>query len=285
MKQINPLTTDLSAWSHIKIGAKCRNFFLPADAEELAAALNFAQEKGLKILPLAGGSNILFGNLNDIAVISDAKLPCYWENDGEMVTVSGNYNINRLLMKIARINLSGLEFLAGIPAHIAGLVNMNAGAFGSQISDFIESVIVIDATGERRSLRKSEIHFDYRHTSITDYITEVQFSLKPLPEDEILKIIKFNIEERRQKQPLNLPNLGCIFKNPPDISAGYLLDKSGLKGKRRGNAAFSEIHANFMVNLGNATFEDAWNLIQTARICVKENFGIDLELEIRIIDS
>jgi len=280
----HPLTTNLTDWSHIKIGSICKNFFLPSNILQLRSAILFSVDNSLSIIPLAGGSNMLFGNTSNYALISDQKLPSYWKRSQNKIIVSGNYNITRFIMEIARMDFGGFEFLAGIPAHIAGLIKMNAGAYGKQISDFIQSVMIIDNSGDQHLLPVDQIEFDYRHSSIEGYITEIVLIPQNKSEKNILNDIKKIIELRKTKQPLHLPNLGSVFKNPDQYAAGYLLEKAGLKGMRVGDAAFSDLHANFMVNLGQASFNNAKNLIDLAKKRVKNSFNVELELEIEVIN-
>jgi UDP-N-acetylmuramate dehydrogenase len=282
--RIKALSVDLANWSQIKIGSKCSDFYLPESIDQLREIYEIAEEQNKKTLLIAGGSNILFGNTAAYIVISDANLPCYWRQESDQIVVSGNYNISRLVMEMSRSDLGGLEFLCGVPAHIAGLVKMNAGAFGSQISEFVNYITVLDKT-KIRKINKAEIDFSYRSTNISECITEICLTPKIIPQSEIIAKIKSNINKRRQGMPINLPNLGSVFINPPDTSAGYLLEKAGFKNKRLGDAAFSTRHANVMVNLGKATFSDAWQLITSAREKVKKQFDIELELEIEVVNS
>ena len=278
------LTVDLSKWSHIKIGAPCNDFYLPENQVQLIEILNNARGKDKSLLFLAGGSNILFGNTSRYIIINDAFLPSFWKWEAKNIIVSGNYNISRLLMQMSRLDVGGMEFLAGIPAHISGLVKMNAGAFGSQISEFVKYIKIINPEGEIKKVSGSNIDFSYRHSDISGFITEICLSPNSKPQLAVLTEIKAKIDERRAHQPLNMPNLGSIFKNPLDASAGYLLDKAGYKGKSIGNAAFSSLHANIMVNLGKAEFSEALQLIDNAREAVIKVFHIELELEIKVVN-
>ena len=280
----NQQTVELSRWSHIKIGTQSHNFYLPKDHEQLIEILKNSQKSNNVPLFLAGGSNILFGNSSSYTIISDASLPSFWRREGKNIIVSENYNITRLLMEMSRLDLGNMEFLAGIPAHIAGLVKMNAGAYGSQISYFVNHIKVIDFNGEIKKLSGSEINFSYRSTDIAGFITEICLTPEPKSQLQVLSDIKTNIDKRRLHQPLNMPNLGSIFKNPQDTSAGYLLDMIGFKGKKNGDAAFSNLHANIMVNLGKAEFSDALKLIDKAREAVMKDFHIELELEIKVVN-
>lgn len=284
LTKIKVHTVDLSKWSHIKIGTSCNDFYLPESQDQLIEILNYAREKDKALLFLAGGSNILFGPSSKYMIICDAFLPGFWKREGKNIIVSGNYNISRLLMEISRLDLGGMEFLAGIPAHISGLVKMNAGAFGAEISGFVSYIKVINKHGEISKLSASELDFSYRHSAFSGFITEICLSPESKPHLKVLNDIKAKIDQRRAHQPLNMPNLGSTFKNPQDASAGYLLDKAGYKGKMLGDAAFSSLHANIMVNLGKAEFSDALQLIDNAREAVMRTFNIELELEIKVVN-
>lgn len=282
---IEPRSANLTSWSHIKIGSVCEHFYLPSNSEQITEIWQKCQKMNTQPIFLAGGSNLLFGNSKGLYIISDANLPAWFRQRDNFITVSGNYNINRLIMKAANLDLGGLEFLAGIPAHISGLAKMNAGAFGSEFSQFIDSINVLQANGNTRIVPASELNFGYRTSSIEDYILSLTLKLENLPKKIIHSRIKSNIARRKFSQPLTLPNLGSVFKNPPDDSAGRLLEKAGFKGKRLNNIAFSDKHANFLVNPGKASFNEAMELILAAQESVKKKFNIDLELEIKVIEQ
>ena len=271
----------LMKYSHIKIGRQCKYLFMPQSVSDLCEIYKISTKNDLPVLPLGGGSNILFGDVGDNVVISDRMMPTKLTVDDNVVTVSANNNINTLIMKLADMNLGGIEYLSGIPAHIGGLTVMNAGAYGKSFGNSIIEVEYVDTEGNLRTEKK--IRFSYRNSSINGFITKIVFRAEPKQSAVIHTEIKEYIANRKIKQPLNFPNLGCIFKNPPNESAGRLIDLCGLKGAVYGGAEISIKHANFIINRKDAKFEDVVNLIEIAKKSVLEKFDINLETEIKVI--
>ena len=282
-REFNQLDVPLSELSYINIGGKASYIFSPESIEELQRLLPRLQ--GMNYLFLAGGTNILFPDYFEGAVITDQALPKELSVEKNFVTVSGNYVINTLIRKACDYSLGGLEFLGGVPAHIAGLVRMDAGAYGRSIGEFINSVKVICKDGSIRKYSKEELMFDYRGSSIEDYIFEVTLKMKRKTPESVKREVDFYIAKRRETQPLNAHSLGCFFKNPelPDgtrLSAGKLIDECNLKGLCVGEAFVSEKHANFIVNKGNAEFQDVHSLIDQIQYKITDKYGIKLDLEI-----
>lgn len=284
-KIIPRIKADISDWSHIKIGDLTENLFIPEDYQQLLLCMNKIRVLGLTPLPLGAGSNILFGNTKRYALISDKHLPHFWKIDNGNVTVSANYNITQLIMELAKKNIGGLEFLAGIPAHLGGITMMNAGAYGYAIADFVSQVKLITFSGENLILSREEIEYGYRNSSISGFITVVSLSLPQKPALQIKKEVRTNILSRKMKQPLQYPNLGSVFKNPPNMFAGQLLEQAGFKGKAKGGVAFSDVHANFLININQGCFNDAHDLIEEARVVIRRLFNVVLETEIKVIDQ
>ncbi len=198
------------------------------------------------------------------------------------VTVSGGVNIGNLIWQSAQKNLGGLEFLAGVPATVGGLVKMNAGAYGKTICPLVQSVCTIDKNGTKKELKNFD--YAYRHTDLSGYIYEVCLRLQPKSQSQIHAEIKKNIAQRFANQPLAQPNLGCIFKNPPaGKSAGELIDAANLKEKQIGDAQISAKHANFIVNLGGATAADVLALIELVQSQIFAKFKIKLALEVKVL--
>lgn len=282
MKSIESLKikTDLRTLSHLKVG-KVSDVFFPKNYHDLQSIyLNFKSEKKF---PIGGGSNLLFSDKSDKILISDKYLPKKIEIDQNSIRVSANYNINEFIMKMAENNLGGLEFLAGIPAHLGGLIFMNAGAYNKNISQFIESILVITNSGEKKLIMKDEIDFKYRNSNIDGFILEVGLKLIRNERKYIDDNIQDFINRRRVSQPLSKPNIGCFFKNPGNLSAGKLIDELGLKGVSVGDACISDKHANFIINKGNASFQDIICLTEIIKKKVIEHFNINFDMEIRIV--
>ncbi|MCD4818238.1 MAG: UDP-N-acetylmuramate dehydrogenase [Candidatus Cloacimonetes bacterium] len=281
---LNLTDSYLRDYSHIKIGIKADYLFAPKEVSILSQIIKQAKTSNVPVLALGGCSNVLFGNTKDRVLILDKELPHNINFEDKNVKVSGNANINYLISLAANRDLGGLEFLSGIPAHISGLTKMNAGAFGSEISKFVKWIEIVNTKGEIKKLHSDQIKWNYRKTDISDYILSVCFRLSSIEKVKINQLCKKYISIRKIKQPLNYPNLGSIFKNPPFYSAGELIDKCDLKGTKKGDAEISSKHANIFINRGKATFSDMQYLIELARNEVYKNFKIDLELEIQVIN-
>ena len=286
IENLNSIRSDgyFKDFSHIKIGNKVQYLFLPRSVSELVLIFDFASKNKLQIFPIGGGSNVLLGNVKNQVLFLDRKLPKMCEINSDGVVVSANFNVNSLINILKKNSLGGLEFLATIPAHIGGLIKMNAGAFGKNISEYLNWIEVLNKKGEIEIIPKDEIDFSYRKSSIKGYILKAAFRLERKSEVEIDSQINIFREIREETQPINFPNLGCIFKNPKGESAGKLIDECGLKGKKIGDAEISQKHANFIINKGNACFDDVNNLIKLIQRKVHEKIGIKLELEITVLN-
>ena len=265
-------------------------------------------EAGLEHLPeiLAGcpgtpfvigrGSNILAkdGELPLALIGLEAQSPPVILREDEtsaLISVSAGFPLPLLLYFASDHGLGGLEGLVGIPGTVGGAVSMNAGSFGTEIGSFIEDVTIF--TPENGILKKKakETRSSYRKFSFSgeeqaSYHIIWEVSLK-LPKDDRQKVqerMSGVIRRKQETQPICSASAGCIFKNPaPDAPAGMLLDKCGFKGKTLGGMMFSPMHANFLINKGNGSSEEALELICMARTAVKENFGHDLQLEVKVI--
>ncbi len=277
---LNELRKKISNFRNNDIKAQV---FVPKDISSLQEFIREIYSAGQHFFPLGGGSNLLIGNAENDIFICDFALPKAINIKGNEVEISSNYNINVLLMKLLQHNLGGLEFLAGIPAHLGGIIKMNAGAYGHSISEFVKEVTIVDNVGKMRKLKAHELNFSYRNANIDGFIISAKLVL---PNENHLsgkELITSYIENRREKQPLNYPNLGCFYKNPSKYSAGYLIDKCGLKGFCIGGACVSNKHANFIINKNDATFEDVQKLMQKIETDVFAKFKIKLEREIKVI--
>ena len=190
-----------------------------------------------------------------------------------------------MVMSCVHKGLGGLEVLAGIPGSVGGSVRMNAGGNFGDFGTSIEKVTLMDATGEVFEKSKPELMFDYRSTNISaPYILSATMELTEGEPDQFLKTLKEIWIYKKNHQPLNTKNSGCIFKNPRGQSAGALIDRAGLKGLSVGGAVVSEKHANFIVAQEGCTSRDVMQLIDSIKERIAEQFNIELELEIEIWD-
>lgn len=215
----------------------------------------------------------------------------FWGN--RKVDVTSSVTLREFLNFCSSKGLGGLEFIAGIPGTVGGAVMTNACARDYEetekwynIGDFIETIKILNHEGETQLLSKREFRFGYKSLDLKDcIILEVKFLLNKIKKEDVASNCRRFLKRKKETQELNLPSAGCIFKNPSGIdkSAGQLIDECGLKGTKIGGAAISEKHANFIVNARGASSGDVIALIDTARKRVRDKFGIDLPLEIKIV--
>ena len=276
----------LSGASSFKIGGYCTVAVFPKDTSELVWALNALKKSGIRTEIIGKGSNILFSDGRiDAALIFTSKMSgC--EINGVNLFADCGASLSAISRACADKGLSGLEFACGIPGSIGGAVYMNAGAYGGCIAD----VLTLSTAYDRKSgeIKELEEHsFDYRHSIYMDdpdlVCLGARFKLIEGDADVIKAKNAELLDQRRQKQPLNLPSAGSYFKRPEGYFAAKLIDDLGLKGARVGGAAVSEKHAGFIVNLGGATFDDVMRLEEIVKNAVIENFGVELCREVRII--
>lgn len=192
-------------------------------------------------------------------------------------------SLSKLVQKCARQGLSGMECMAGIPGSVGGAVKINAGGQFGDIGNVAQSVRVMDSSGYEFTRERRDIYFGYRMTNIiAKFILEAEFSLVPEDPERIGRLIKEVWMLKKNSQPTNSRNAGCVFKNPRALSAGALIDKVGMKGYNEGGAFVSEKHANFIEGRGGATSSNVLELIEVIRKRVQERFGVELELEIDV---
>jgi len=233
---------------------------------------------------LGGGTNVLIadGELPYIVLHLPTSQPGM-RVEGKAAFVDAAADLGGMVTFCAKRDLGGMEGLIGVPGSVGGALRMNAGAYGTQIGSYVREVELYRAsTGKLETLRGDDIRFDYRHTSFApdDVMLRVKLELPSKPFKDILAAIKICNEKRRVSQPLNQKSAGCIFKNPPGGSAGRMIDELGLKGHRVGDAMVSDRHANFFVNVANASCADMLRLIDEVRERVRVTYGIELENEV-----
>jgi len=279
---------ELSKYTTFGIGGPAQFMVEPRSTEELREALDFAESEGLKVLPLGGGSDILLPDSGFRGLVIRFSRLSKVEVRGQRVICEAGVYLQRLLNLAAKEGLSGLEPLAGIPGQLGGAIAKNAGSYGREIVELIRSVTILTWDGEIVDTDARELSIVYRGSRIPDLGLVVKVTLELAegdPERITAETGKF-LERRKREQPYGMRSAGCVFKNPENAEpAGYLLDKAGLKGFRIGDAAYSEIHANFIVNVGNASYGDILELIEIGKERVKEEFGVSLEEEIVVVQD
>jgi UDP-N-acetylmuramate dehydrogenase len=268
--------------SNMKIGGTATKFIEIEKKEDLLKLLN----SGEKIVILGNGTNTLINDKNLKSIfVSMKKLDSIEELGNDRVKVGAGLDFNKFIEYMEKMNYAGLENLAGIPGTVGGLVYMNGGAYGTEIFECIESVEVIDENNVIRNIPKEKISFKYRKTEIKEkkwIVLSIVF--KFIKGFDSIKVNELKTK-REGNHPLDLPNLGSTFKNPEGHFAAKLILDAGMQGFRIGDAQVSMKHPNFIVNHGNASFEDIITLIKSVKEKVKETSGIDLEEEIIIVEE
>jgi UDP-N-acetylmuramate dehydrogenase len=277
----NKLLSELSTFG---IGGPARYWIEVKTPEEMLQALESANKLDLPYFILGKGSNCLFDDRGFNGLVIVNKIDFIERLPEQVFHVGSGYSFSLLGTQTARQGLSGLEFASGIPGSVGGAVYMNAGANGRETCETLVSVDYIDEDGRQHLLSKNELHFAYRTSSFQKMpgaIVGATFALTPCTSarSKQLDIISY----RKKTQPYGDMSAGCIFRNPVCGHAGALIDQSGLKGMRIGDAQVSEMHANFIVNAGNASATEVLQLITMIQQSVKERTGIDLESEVKVI--
>lgn len=257
----------------------------PNNNEEFKKLLDLLSVSDVQWVVLGAGSNTVVYDAGIEGVVTSTRRLKHIEitEDNKVYAETGAV-LGTILNKTVRAGLSGFEFAAGIPGTVGGGIFMNAGANGGEIKDALETVWVwLDR--EEIELDRKDLKFEYRkcHLPPGSVVMRAKFGLKRGSRREIECNVKEYMDRRNRTQPIKMANTGSIFKNPPEIPAGKLLDELGFKGFGIGGARFSELHANFIVNSGNASASDVLELIEKAKEEAFERRGIHLEAEVRVI--
>jgi UDP-N-acetylmuramate dehydrogenase len=276
----------MSEITSFRIGGPADLVLYPGDQQDLHVVMSLFWDRGLPFLLLGNGTNLLVtdkGVREPLINLSHGFKDI--SKEGEKVIAGAGAALPQLLNFCAANVLSGLEVLAGIPGTVGGGIRMNAGSWGMEIGDQISSLLVMDHTGETRRVTRNQVTFGYRGITLPfdGIILQGEFSLHKGKRDEIQMRMAEALRKRRETQPLAQPSAGSIFKNPPNMPAGRLIEEVGLKGTRRGDAIISPLHANFIVNMGAAQARDVLALIELIRERVYQEKRIGLELEVLII--
>ena len=276
---------SLSELSTFGIGGYARYFTIVTSISELQEILLFCSHQKIQFHVVGKGSNSLFDDRGFDGLVILNKID-FCSIEGTKVDVGSGFSFSHLGRKTAKMGLSGLEFASGIPASVGGAIFMNAGANGGEASQTVTEVQFIDPAGELHLFKRKDLDFSYRYSNfqkmkgvIASAIFDLIVSSKARQTQ--LEIISY----RMQTQPCKDKSCGCVFRNPPNAKAGALIESCGLKGKKIGDAAISDLHANFIVNKGNAKAKDVLELARFVKECVKQQTGIELEMELRVIGN
>lgn len=283
MKYYEPMSSHTS----FRIGGEAEVMAFPKNTEELADILKQTAALGIKPRILGAGTNVLAPDetLNGVVICLKDCMDGMELLEGNKIAVMAGVTMTRAAVFAAKHGLSGLEFAHGIPGTVGGGVYMNAGAYGGEMCQVVESVVVMRLNGELCNLTNNDMQFSYRHSILEesgDIVVSAVFNLENAPEEQIRAKMKELMEKRSNSQPLDLPSAGSAFKRPVGGYAAALIDDAGLKGYQVGGAGISTKHAGFAVNLGGATAADVKTLLKNVSDIVYEKSGIRLEPEVRI---
>ena len=275
----------LSEYTSLGVGGEA-DLILIRNLEAVEPVVAGLKERGVAWGLLGGGTNVLAADepLKKV-LLHLAPGPNDVVFDGNTVHIAAAASLGRSVMECAKRNLGGMEGLVGVPGSVGGALRMNAGAYGTEIGPLVRSVTIFrGASGVREELPASSLGFRYRKSGFApdDVMLRVTLQLPEKPFAEIMETVKQFNKRRLSSQPLKEKSAGCIFKNPPGLSTGKLIDDLGMKGQREGGAVISERHANFIVNRFGATAADIFRLMDRIRERIRSAHGVELEPEVII---
>lgn len=276
----------MSRHTTFRVGGPADLMYFPESEAQIGAALEAARTRDIPVLVMGNGSNMIVrdGGVRGLVIVLGERFSQI-QVQGSILTAQAGASLAKVATAAQGAALSGLEFASGIPGSLGGGCAMNAGAYGGQLSDVLLDARVLQ-DGEVRALTREEMEMGYRTTlplRTGGIVLSARFALKPGDGAAILAAMKELNARRREKQPLNFPSAGSVFKRPEGHFAGALIEQAGLKGAAVGGAQVSCKHAGFIVNLGGATASDILALIERVQRQVMAQFGVRLEPEVRII--
>jgi UDP-N-acetylmuramate dehydrogenase len=279
---------SMKRYTSMRVGGRARYLIYPEDQSDLAQTIRTAREHGIAYRFLGNGTNIIVSDQGfDGAVIRTrkmAKVQYEKESEGTRVRIGGGAPLKGLIRECAAKGLSGLEKLFGIPGTVGGAIKMNAGSFGSAISDHLVEIALVGEGGTLRTVERKDLKLGYRASGLSDSdcVASAAFLLKYSDARAIKGDMEFVWGERVDKHPMELPSAGSVFKNKNNTPAWKAIDAAGLRGHRIGDACVSPKHPNFIVNMGHASAGDVISLIEKVKKEVYEKTGAVMEEEVEL---
>lgn len=277
----------MKSYTTIRIGGAAAGLYMPEGLEDLQSFYLLCRKFRISLLPIGGGSNIIVTDKGLDNMFLKLSSPCFKKIIliGNSIYCGAGVALNKLCSFAEMHSLSGVEFLTGIPATVGGAVFRNAGAHSKDISCILKRIECLDHLGNKITLNRKDIEFRYRQSGLKNIIIlSACFRLKKSKKSFIRDNVNRCLQLRLSAQDYTAPSAGCVFKNPDNagMSAGEILDRCGLKGKRIGGAQISKKHANFMLNKGDASADDMLKLISFAKKKAQSVYGVTLETEVEI---
>ena len=277
----------MSRHTTFRTGGPADIYIEPSGVEELKQVLDICREENVAYTIIGNGSNLLVGDGGYRGVlISFGKPFAQVTIEGAQVRTGAGALLSAVAKQVLNASLTGFEFAAGIPGTIGGAVVMNAGAYGGELCQVLREATVLTPEGEVKTLPAEELELGYRTSCIqkNGYIVlEAVLQLQPGNADDIRAVMDALASKRREKQPLEYPSAGSTFKRPEGHFAGRLIQDAGLRGFRVGGAQVSEKHCGFVINRDHATSADILSLCRQVQEMVKAQFGVELELEVKLL--
>ena len=274
---------SMKEYTTYKTGGIVRYMIFPSSIEELITLITFIKTKNIKYKVIGNGSNLIFTDEYYDGIIIKLENMRSLHIHGKEIKVEAGYSLMRLSLKLSMSGYTGREFASGIPGTVGGAIYMNAGAYKNDMGYVVKKVKVLTPDLEIKEIENKNLDFHYRTSFFKTHpgyiILEGTFYLEYGDREESLSMIQERKLRRMQTQPLEYPSAGSVFRNPEGDAAGRLIEEAGMKGYKIGGAMVSEKHANFIVNMGNATSADIEKLIMEIKKQIKEKYDIDLKEE------
>ena len=280
----------MSRHTSFRIGGPARRMAFPESREQLVILLGLAEECGIRPFLLGRGTNLLVSDrgLDTLVIKTAERMTSIRRLDDVTLEADVGVLLSRLAVYAQQAGLAGLEFAHGIPGSVGGGVCMNAGAYGGEMAQVIDSVTVLFPDEGIKTLSCADMAFGYRHSLLMEYpgavVLHAEFALEKDDSAAIRSRMDDLMSRRRASQPLEYPSAGSTFKRPEGYFAGRLIEEAGCKGLTVGGAQVSEKHAGFVINVGGATCADVLALMAEVQRRVKERSGVTLEPEVRVVD-
>ncbi|MBD2394265.1 UDP-N-acetylmuramate dehydrogenase [Cyanobacterium aponinum FACHB-4101] len=282
-------SVSLSPFTSYRVGGKAQWYAEPKSWNDIQAIFTWLQKEQMPFTCLGGGSNLLISDRGiEGLVLNTRHLKQYLiDEDNLTITVGAGYPLPKLAWKAAKKGWQGLDWAVGIPGTVGGAVVMNAGAHKGCMADIFKSAIVAYSDGRMETLSKEDLEYSYRSSRLQKenaLVLQATLNLESgQSKEEMMALTTSNFKMRKQTQPYDKPSCGSVFRNPKPQAAGWLIEQIGLKGHQIGGAQVAHRHANFILNAGNATARDIFNLIQYVQEKVEENWSILLHPEVKFL--
>ncbi|ACK70645.1 UDP-N-acetylenolpyruvoylglucosamine reductase [Gloeothece citriformis PCC 7424] len=280
---------SLAQLTSYRVGGLAQWYAAPRNWDTLQATFEWFNDQDIPLTLLGAGSNLLISDRGIPGLVISTRYLRHrnFEPESAQITAGAGEPIARVAWSAAKRGWRGLEWAVGIPGTVGGAVVMNAGAHGSCIADCLVSALVLSPDGTVERLSASQLNYSYRTSNLQGdrrMVIEATFQLQPgFKKEEVLSITSQNLQQRKNSQPYDRPSCGSVFRNPSPHAAGWLIEQLGLKGYRIGGAEVSHLHANFILNCGQAQAQDIFRLIHHVQEKVEAHYALLLEPEVKII--